>query len=251
MPKRISRSVALGAATLVALVGTAFVAPVANAAVTDQPLAISPAVSTDASALTLTTPSACPAGGTYVQAAISGAGFPATGQNITPVAAVSSLQSAANGGFVVQSNDILSSYAQLQTPAATFTGAYNIVVTCRAALDPTALATFTVTIYFGSDHHSYSTTKPITPTIKVVKAPVVSGKAVVGGTLKTAGSWNPSAVKSKYQWLRDGKAIKGAAKSSYKVVKADKGHKLSVRVSVSATGYIGTSATSKAVKVTK
>jgi hypothetical protein len=53
-----------------------------------------------------------------------------------------------------------------------------------------------------------------------------------------------------YQWLRDGKAIRGATASTYKLRPRDRGHRISVRVTVRATGGSLTARrTSSAVKV--
>jgi hypothetical protein len=46
-----------------------------------------------------------------------------------------------------------------------------------------------------------------------------------------------SGAKYKYQWLRSGKAIKGATKSSYKIAKADVDKRISVKVIGSKDGY--------------
>lgn len=56
-----------------------------------------------------------------------------------------------------------------------------------------------------------------------------------------------------YQWLRNGKKIKGATKKTYKVKKKDRGKRLSVRVTArhSASGIPNSKATSKKVKVKK
>ncbi|MEA5119321.1 MAG: hypothetical protein VB036_17125, partial [Propionicimonas sp.] len=82
--------------------------------------------------------------------------------------------------------------------------------------------------------------------------PKVSGTAKVGKTLKLkAGSWKPSKVTLAYQWLRDGAAIKGATKASYKLVRADAGHQVSVRVTGSKSGYASVAKVSKAKAVAK
>lgn len=81
-------------------------------------------------------------------------------------------------------------------------------------------------------------------------APKITGKAKVGQTLKTSiGSWSTSGVRATYQWTRNGAAIKGATKSSYKLTKTDKGKKVVVKVTVSKSGYRTASASSAAVKV--
>lgn len=67
----------------------------------------------------------------------------------------------------------------------------------------------------------------------------VSGTAKVGRklTAKTA-KWGPRPVKVRYRWLRNGRAIKGATKSTYKVRRSDKGKVIRVRVTVSKAKYL-------------
>jgi DNA/RNA endonuclease G (NUC1) len=79
--------------------------------------------------------------------------------------------------------------------------------------------------------------------------PTVSGTPTVGSTLTAKpGTWSPAATLA-YQWLRDGKAISGATKSTYKIATADRGHKLSVTVTGSKAGYLSASKSSAAVAV--
>lgn len=71
----------------------------------------------------------------------------------------------------------------------------------------------------------------------------IIGKAKVGATLSAISApWVPKA-KTSYQWLRAGKPIKGATKAKYKLTAADKGKKISVKVTQTSLGY------SKASKV--
>jgi hypothetical protein len=73
--------------------------------------------------------------------------------------------------------------------------------------------------------------------------PRITGTVKVGKTMKVkTGTWSPK-PKFTYQWCRNGKAIAGAKKSSYKLVKADKGKKISVKVTGAKSGY-----TTKTVK---
>jgi hypothetical protein len=63
------------------------------------------------------------------------------------------------------------------------------------------------------------------------RAPAISGKARVGSRLTaTRGRWSLSGVSFRYQWLSGGHAISGATGSTYRARAADKGHRLSVRV---------------------
>ncbi len=76
----------------------------------------------------------------------------------------------------------------------------------------------------------------------------LSGRPTVGSTLTASpGTWGPSPVTLTYQWLRDGAAISKATAKTYKVVSADAGHELSVRIIGSKTGYTSVKRTSDPV----
>src|SRR5690606_2495036 len=62
-----------------------------------------------------------------------------------------------------------------------------------------------------------------------------------GGTSLGSGEYS-----EKFQWMRDGKAIKNATGRDYTVVSADVGKKLTVKVTFSKPGYLGSSKTSLA-----
>ena len=68
--------------------------------------------------------------------------------------------------------------------------------------------------------------------------PTVTG-ALVKGTLLTAvpGVWGPAPVRLAYAWLRDGTPIRKATASKYRLVQADVGHIITVRVTGSRAGY--------------
>ncbi|WP_335937051.1 hypothetical protein [Streptomyces sp. PTD5-9] len=84
---------------------------------------------------------------------------------------------------------------------------------------------------------------------KATKAPTVSGTAKVGRTLKAArGAWTPAPTSYAYQWYADGKAIKGATKSSLTLKSAQRGKKITVKVTARRTGHANGTATSKATK---
>lgn len=72
--------------------------------------------------------------------------------------------------------------------------------------------------------------------VSAVATPTVTGTATVGKTLTArAGTW-PSGTKLSYQWQRNGKNIAGATASTYKLVAADLGKKVTVRVTGSVAG---------------
>jgi hypothetical protein len=76
-----------------------------------------------------------------------------------------------------------------------------------------------------------------------VAAPAVTPAAPRFGQelLASPGAWSPTPTDLAYQWLRDGSTpIAGATSAGYTVAAADVGHTLSVRVSATAAGYLGT-----------
>ena len=69
----------------------------------------------------------------------------------------------------------------------------------------------------------------------MVKRPRIRGVVAVTQVLRvTRGTWNPTKVSRKIQWLANGKRIKGATKARLRVTKKLVGKRLSVRVIASA-----------------
>jgi hypothetical protein len=81
--------------------------------------------------------------------------------------------------------------------------------------------------------------------------PQLVGVPGVGVTLTiNTGTWTPAPTPPfKYQWLRDGKAIKDATGASYLTVGADRGKSISVKLTGSRTGYASVTQTSAKVKI--
>lgn len=82
--------------------------------------------------------------------------------------------------------------------------------------------------------------------------PTIKGTAKVGKTLKlkSCGTWHGPQTYT-YRWYRGSKAISGATRTSYKLKKADRGKKVSLRVSGRRAGFstvVVASAPSKKVK---
>ncbi|WP_377321049.1 hypothetical protein ACFJIY_18260 [Pimelobacter simplex] len=91
-------------------------------------------------------------------------------------------------------------------------------------------------------------TATVTGTFTSAPVPRISGKAKVGKKLTAKpGAWAPTAT-VRYQWLRNGKVIKGATRATYKLAKADRGKRVSVRVTGTRTGYVTVVRTSAATK---
>jgi len=73
------------------------------------------------------------------------------------------------------------------------------------------------------------------------KVPKIAGATKVGSTLTAApGTWSPSGQKYSYEWMRGGKVIAGAKKSTYVPTPADLAARISVRVKATKTGYTST-----------
>ncbi len=71
---------------------------------------------------------------------------------------------------------------------------------------------------------------------KTVK-PTISGKRKVGKKLTAIrGAWLPSPDKYSYRWFRNGNSIKGATSKTHKLKKADKGKRITVKVTVRGDG---------------
>lgn len=71
--------------------------------------------------------------------------------------------------------------------------------------------------------------------VVMVKRPRIRGIAAVTEVLRvTRGSWNPTKISRKIQWLANGKRIKGATKARLRVSKKLVGKRISVRVIASA-----------------
>jgi hypothetical protein len=82
--------------------------------------------------------------------------------------------------------------------------------------------------------------------------PALPSSVVVGEKLIAKhDAWEPSGLKLSYQWLRDGKPIKGATSRIYQTKAADYSHRISVRISGSGSQITGKTVTSKTALVMK
>lgn len=64
----------------------------------------------------------------------------------------------------------------------------------------------------------------------------ITGTVKVGYTLKASLSWSPTPSKYTYRWYRNGEAIRGATASTYKLVSADAGQQIKLKVTGSREG---------------
>ena len=95
-----------------------------------------------------------------------------------------------------------------------------------------------------------STPSSSTSAVLTATRPTLRGKARVGRKVRAeAGLWAPAPVALTYQWLRNGKVIKTATGSSYRVKAKDRGKRISVRVTGTQTGYAARTMVSAAKRV--
>jgi hypothetical protein len=88
-------------------------------------------------------------------------------------------------------------------------------------------------------------TTAIAGNVMTAVRPTITGTARVGETLAVkTGTWSPTGVTFTYQWNRQGSPIPGATGASYKVVSADLGKGLSVRIVGRKSGYVAKGAIS-------
>jgi len=109
-----------------------------------------------------------------------------------------------------------------------------------------------ITVRTTVSHVGYtpvSRTSGATAKVALAGTPRVLGTPVPGSVLTAAkGVWTPLTSYA-YQWLRNGAAIPGATRSTYRVSSGDVGKQLAVKVTGRRTGYATVARTSAAVTV--
>lgn len=93
--------------------------------------------------------------------------------------------------------------------------------------------------------HSFLPMVEISPVAIMSRANIIAGTVNISGVMKQGKvikaivrPWvNTLGIKYRYQWLRNGKEIKFATKTTYRLTPADAGANVSVRVSQSVAGY--------------
>ncbi|WP_215814464.1 hypothetical protein [Pimelobacter sp. 30-1] len=122
------------------------------------------------------------------------------------------------------------------SPIAGATGTTYRLTAADAGQRITVRVTGTKAGYVTEDKTS-AATAAVTGTFTTTPTPRVAGTAKVGKKLTAKpGTWAPTAT-LRYQWLRNGKVIKGATRATYKLAKADRGKRVSVRVTATRAGY--------------
>ncbi|ROQ40699.1 carboxypeptidase family protein [Frondihabitans sp. PhB188] len=97
---------------------------------------------------------------------------------------------------------------------------------------------------YTSISQTSAATDAVTPGTITISSVTTGGTHAVGATQKAVTIVSPSSATLTYQWLRDGATISGATKATHKLVAADGGKAVSVRVTAKITGYTTTSQSS-------
>lgn len=103
----------------------------------------------------------------------------------------------------------------------------------------------------GSDNSSSAPVVVRVPGVNLTR-PAISGTARVGNTLRASkGTWNAPGYTFTYRWLRNGRPIAGATRTSYRLVTADRRQLISVRVTAVRSGFATLNATSAAKRASR
>ena len=165
--------------------------------------------------------------------------------NITGSTVVDGLLSAnpvANASTTVSYKWFRSGRAIAGATAATYTPTisdYLKPITVSTTVNQAGFATTTTT----SSAVTIQAGKITAPEVAIAGAPVMGGTVLVTANI-------PSGVRATYQWLRNGSSISSATKTSYSMKADDVNQYLSVRVTLTKTGYVPTTVTSSTVVVT-
>ncbi|MFF3602861.1 hypothetical protein [Streptomyces sp. NPDC002463] len=85
--------------------------------------------------------------------------------------------------------------------------------------------------------HSRGTVTVVAP-LQATAAPAVSGTAVVAGKVTAqVGTWTPAPTSFAYQWYANGRAVSGETKTTFVLTKAQRGLRITVRVTAYRTGH--------------
>jgi hypothetical protein len=111
--------------------------------------------------------------------------------------------------------------------------------------------TVTTTVNQTNFFTTTTTSQAVTIQAGKITAPAVAiaGASVMGGTVLVTANI-PTGVRATYQWLRNGSFISSATKTSYLMKADDVNQDLSIRVTLTKTGYVPTTVTSSTVVVT-
>lgn len=173
--------------------------------------------------------------------------------DLVPITYVSGKVVSTTGSAVKKASVCYSGTHVQRCTATSSKGAFHVRVDFAAYDDVAVLNVESAGYHASGDvvitqaHVSDPAVVTLTPLPKVrSQRPVVLGYRYLGYTLHAVrGSWTKG-TKFSYRWYRNGKAIKHATKSSYRLKRADVSRRIAVKVTGKKAGYVTVSRTSKA-----
>ena len=129
-----------------------------------------------------------------------------------------------------------------------FRGAYAIDGAVKSTYVPTAadvgkLLKVRVTVaavgYSTRSVFSQPTVNPVARGLfKLLSEPTITGRLQVGYTLRATPPRTSPTARVRYQWRRGGVAIRGATSATYTLIRADRGRRMSVAITLTRLGYV-------------
>ncbi|MEU3980958.1 Ig-like domain-containing protein [Streptomyces sp. NPDC026672] len=208
LKKTLSRALAGGLASLVAVLAGGLITAPSAAAAEIGTAVVDPATGFDDSGISLTTSGACPDNATNILVTVAGSGFPAEGQNVVGNSPISTYPTASNGGMVIPLTQTMRDYANT-AGFTTLTGKYTFTVICRTAFNGTSLGDFTSSIWFTSNTE-YQNTDPASKTDTTTSLAVSPNAPVAAGTPVTlTAAVGPAGAGGKVQFNDNGDPLGG------------------------------------------
>ncbi|MYZ40955.1 MULTISPECIES: Ig-like domain-containing protein [unclassified Streptomyces] len=171
-------------------------APVAQAD-TLGTLTPSPATGTDTSGVNLRTSGTCPEPADHILVSVTGAGFPAEGQNVVGNSDIS-IYPVVGDGFEVPLTETMRDYANT-AGFKTLEGRYEFTVTCRKAFGSTTYGDFKGSIWFTSNT-AYQSTAPAQPTTAALTVSP-AGSVTQGTEVKLTAKITPATAPGTVRFL--------------------------------------------------
>lgn len=111
-----------------------------------------------------------------------------------------------------------------------------------------------ISVRVNATHPDFGPALPVTKTVNVAAAcvvrPTFTGTLRVGRRLTgSKGTWRQVSHSFSYRWLRDGRPITGATRTTYTTTRADRGHLITFQVTAKRTGFPTVTAKSVARRI--
>ncbi|MFE4829587.1 Ig-like domain-containing protein [Streptomyces sp. NPDC056672] len=157
----------------------------------------SPATGADISPMSLTTSGSCPEPATHILVSVTGAGFPAEGQNVVGNSEIG-IYPVVGSGYEVPLTETMRDYANT-AGFKTLEGRYEFTVTCRKAFGTATYGDFKGSIWFTSNT-AYQSTAPVqATTTSLTVAP--AGSVTQGTSVKLTAKITPSTAPGSVRFL--------------------------------------------------